>query len=231
MEASVRLLTTLVAIALAGPGLPLRAQSADALYAGRHCNQELERLRPVTVSDLVDSVGLTKALRDAADSTSPMTKVVLIYDAYGQLSEIKTAGTRSPGADADLEREVRTAAKAAPGMPDPYHFMATIVRLNRRDVIDMSPSPLTCPPRESSTSEAARLMRTGQRFPSPPPREAVVQLWLGSHGDVADAWILRSAGRPELDSLALTVVRVLQYTPPVFGSTPVAVLLQVPVRF
>ncbi|HEV2750811.1 MAG TPA: TonB family protein [Gemmatimonadales bacterium] len=181
------------------------------------------------MSDVVDSGGLTKALREAADSTSPITKVVLIYDAYGQLSKIKTAGTRSPSADADLERAVRAAAKPVTGMPD--DFMATIVRLNRRDVIDISPFPFTCPPSESSTSEAARLTRTSRRFPSPPPRDAVVQLWLGSKGDVADAWIIRSAGRPELDSLALTVVGALRYAPPVFGSTPVAILLQVPVHF
>ncbi len=226
-----RLLTTLygVAIALAGLGMPLWAQSADALYAGRHCDQELTKLRPVTVSDIVDSGRLTKALRDAADSTLLLTKVVLSYDAYGQLSKVKTAGTRSPAADADLEGEVRAAAKSVSGMPN--DFMVTIVRLNRRDVLDLSLFPFTCPPAESSTSEAARIMRASRQFPSPPPREALVQLWLGANGAVADAWIIRSAGRSELDSLALNVVRVLRYTPPVFGSTPVATLLQVPVRF
>jgi TonB family protein len=154
---------------------------------------------------------------------------VLIYDAYGQLSRIKTGGTRSPAADTSLEREVRAMAKPVTGMPN--DFMATIVRLNRRDVIDISPFPFTCPPRETSTPQATGIMREGRRFPSPPPRDAMVQLWLRSSGDVADAWIIQSAGRSELDSLALNVVRVLRYTPPVFGSTPVATLLQVPVRF
>ena len=217
------------AIALTCLGMPLRAQRADALYAGRSCNQELEKLRAVTITDVVDSSRLTTALREAADSASPITKVVLTYDAYGQLSKIKTAGTRSSAAAADLEREVRAATKPVAGVPD--DFMVTIVRLNRRDVIDMSPFPLTCPPSESSTSEAAGIMRASRRFPSAPPRDALVQLWLGSNGDVTDAWIIRSAGRPELDSLALKVVRALRYTPPVFGSTRVAILLQVPVRF
>jgi len=169
------------AIALTCLGMPLRAQSADALYAGRPCNQELEKLRAVTITDVVDSSRLTRALREAADSASPITKVVLSYDAYGQLSKIKTAGTRSSAAAADLEREVRAATKPVPGMPD--DFMMTIVRLNRRDVIDMSPFPLTCPPSESSTSEATGIMRTSRRFRSPPPRDALVQLWLGSNGD------------------------------------------------
>ena len=222
-----------VALALVGVATPLGAQRADPLYAGRTCNQELARLPAVTLSDVVDLGALTKALRDAADSTSPITKVVLLYDAYGQLSKITTDGTRSPAASADLERQVRAAAKPVTGLPMPsdYHFMATVVRLNRRDLIEMSPFPLTCPPSQSSTSEAAQLMRTSRRFPSPPPRDALVQLWLGSNGDVADAWIMHSAGRPELDSLALTVVRVMQYTPPVFGSTPVGILLRVPVHF
>src|SRR5207302_1440458 len=82
--------------ALAGVGVPLRAQSADALYAGRSCNQDFAKLRAVSVTDVVDSGALVTALREAADSASPITKVVLIYDAYGQLSKIKTAGTRSP---------------------------------------------------------------------------------------------------------------------------------------
>ena len=128
-------------------------------------------------------------------------------------------------------RAVRAAVKPPPGLPDPYHFFAKIVRLNRRDRIDISPSPLTCIPQESSTPEAARLIQTSRRYPSPSPREARVELWLGSDGAVVDAWIVRSAGRSELDSLALNVVRVLQYTPPVFGSMPAATLLQVPVRF
>jgi TonB family protein len=228
-----RLLTPLYTggLVLSWLGTPLGAQNADALYAGRHCNQELARLPAATLSDVVDSGRLTKALREAADSTLPITKVVFTYEAYGQLGMIKTAGTRSPAAEADLEREARAAAKPVTGLPDPYHFMATIVRLNRRDVIDISPSPLTCPPRESSTPEAERLLRTSHRFSSSPPRDAVVQLWLGSNGDVTDAWIVRSAGRPELDSLALAVVRVLRYSPPVFGSMPVATLLQVPVHF
>ncbi len=226
-----RLLTPLcrVAIALAGVSVPLHAQSADALYAGRSCNQDLAKLRAVAVSDVVDSAPLAAALREAADSASPITKVVLIYDAYGQLSRIKTGGTRSPAADTGLEREVRAIAKPVTGMPS--DFMATIVRLNRWDVIDISPFPFTCPPRESSTSQATGIMREGRRFPSPPPRDAMVQLWLRSSGDVADAWIVRSAGRRELDSLALTVVRALQYASPLVGTTPVATLLQVPVRF
>jgi TonB family protein len=231
MEAWMRLLTPLsgVTIALAGVGVPLRAQNADALFAGRHCDQTLAKLRAVAVSDVVDSGPLVAALRKAADSGSPITEVVLTYDAYGQLSRLKTGGIRSPAASADLEREVRAMAKPVTGMPNT--FMARIVRLNRRDVIDISPFPLTCPPNESSTPEAARIMRESRRFPSPPPRDAVVQVWLRSSGDVADAWIVRSAGRSELDSLALTVVRVLRYTPPLVGTTPVAISLQVPVHF
>ncbi len=217
-----------IAIALAGIGVPLCAQSADAIYAGRSCNQDFASLRAVAVSDVVDSSRLAAILREAADPGSAITEVVLIYDAYGQPSRIKTGGTRAP-ADSGLEREVRAMAKPVTGMPN--DFMATIVRLNRRDVIDISPFPFTCPPKESSTPQAASIMREGRRFPSPPPRDALVQLWLRSNGDVADAWIVRSAGRRELDSLALTVVRVLQYTPPVVGTTPVATLLQVPVHF
>ncbi len=220
-----------VTLALAAFGGPLGAQSADPVYAGRSCNQELARLPAVTVSDVVDSATVGKALREAADSTSAITAVMLTYDAYGQLSKINSTGTRSAVAAADLEREVRPAVNPAPGMPNPYRFTAKIVRLNRRDMIDISPSPLTCVPQESSTPEAARLMKTSRRYPSPPPREARVELWLGSDGAVLDAWIVRSAGRSELDSLALNVVRVLRYTPPVFGKTPVATLLQVPVRF
>jgi len=231
MEVWMRLLTPFcrVAVALAGVSVPLRAQSADALYAGRSCNQDFAKLRAVAVSDVADSGPLATALREAADSASPITKVVLIYDAYGDLSKIKTGGTRSPAADTGLQREVRAMAKPVTGMPN--DFMATIVRLNRRDVIDISPFPFTCPPGESSTPQATRIMRDGRRFPSPPPRDAMVQLWLRSSGEVADAWIVRSAGRRELDSLALTVVRVLRYSPPLVGTTPVATLLQVPVRF
>jgi TonB family protein len=231
MEAWMRLLTPLsgVAIALAGVGVPLRAQSADALYAGRTCNQDFAKLRAAALSDVVDSGPLVAALREAADSASPITKVVLIYDAYGELSRIKTGGTRSAAADADLERQVRAMAKPVTGMPN--NFMATIVRLNRRDAIDVSPFPFTCPPSESSTPQAARIMRESRRFPSPPPREAMVELWLRAGGDVADAWIVRSAGRRELDSLALTVVRVLRYAPPLVGTRPVATLLRVPVHF
>ena len=231
MEARMRLLTPLcgVATALVGVGVPLRAQSADALYAGRSCNQDFAKLRAVAVSDVVDSGPLVVALREAADSASPITKVVLIYDAYGQLSKIKTSGTRSPAADTVLEREVHAMAKPVLGMPN--DFMATIVRLNRRDVIDISPFPFTCNPREFSTPQAAQIMRESRRFPFPPPRDAVVQVWLRSSGDVADAWIVRSAGRRELDSLALRVVRVLRFTPPLVGTTPVATSLQVPVHF
>jgi TonB family protein len=181
------------------------------------------------VSDVVDSGPLVAALRESADSASPVTKVVLAYHSYGQLSTIKTGGTRSPAADTVLEREVRAMARPLTGMPN--DFMVTIVRLNRRDVIDISTFPFTCPPREFSTTQATRIMREGQRFPSAPPRDAVVGLWLRSNGDVADTWIVRSAGRRELDSLALTVVRVLRYTPPLVGTTPVAMLLQVPVHF
>src|SRR5689334_10363501 len=104
-----RLLTPFcrIAIALAGVSLPLRAQSVDALYAGRSCNQDFAKLRAVAVSDVADSGPLVAALRQAADSASPMTKVVLIYDAYGELNGVKTAGTRSPAADTGLERQVR----------------------------------------------------------------------------------------------------------------------------
>ena len=221
-----RLLSTLygVPLALAGVGTSLGAQSA-----GRPCNQELARLPAVTLSDVVDSGAVTEALRASADRTSPITKVVLLYDAYGQLSKITMDGTRSPAAEADLERQVRAAAKPVGlAMPSDYHFMATIVRLNRRDVIDISPFPLTCPPSQSMTSEAARLIRKGQGGPS---GDAIVQLWLNANGDVVDAWIKRSAGRSELDGLALRIVRVLRFTAPVFGSTSVATLLQVPVRF
>jgi len=226
-----RLLTPFcrVAVALAGVSVPLRAQSADALYAGRSCNQDFAKLHAVALSDVADSGSLAAALREAADSASPITKVVLIYDAYGDLSKIKTGGTRSPAADTGLQRGVRAMAKPVTGMPN--NFMATIVRLNRGDVIDISPFPFTCPPGESSTPQATGIMRDGRRFPSPPPRDAMVQLWLRSSGEVADAWIVRSAGRRELDSLALTVVRVLRYSPPLVGTTPVATLLQVPVRF
>jgi len=217
------------AMTLAGANVSLRAQSADALYAGRSCNQDFAKLHAVALSDVGDSGSVAAALREAADSSAPMTKVVLIYDAYGDLSKIKTGGTRSADADTVLERKVRAVAKPVLGMPN--DFMVTIARLNRRNVIDISPFPLTCPPRESSTSEAARIMRTSRRFPSPPPRDALVQLWLSANGDVVDAWILRSASRPELDTFALNVVRALRYTPPVFGSTPVAIMLQVPVRF
>ncbi len=215
-------------LALAGIGVPLRAQSADAIYAGRSCNQDYASLHAVALSDVGDSSRFAAVLREAADSASPLTKVVLIYDAYGELSRIKTGGTRA-SVDSGLEREVRAMAKPVTGMPN--DFMATIVRLNRRNVVDISLFPLTCPPKESSTPQAASIMREGRRFPSPPPREALVQLWLQSNGAVADAWIVRSAGRRELDSLALTVVRVLQYAPPVFGITPVGTLLQVPVHF
>jgi TonB family protein len=226
----VRLLTPPYALALAVTGVaPLRAQNPDAIYAGRTCNPDFARLRAVGVRDVVDSGRLAAALREAADSASPFTKVVLVYDGYGQLSKIKTGGTRAPAADTSLEREVRAIAKPVTGMPN--DFMATIVRLNRLDVIDISPFPFTCLPRQSSTPEADRIMREGRRFPSAPPRDAVVQFWLRSNGDVADAWILRSAGRRELDSLALSVVRALRYSPPIVGTTSVAMLLQAPVRF
>src|SRR6266480_2530851 len=177
---------------LAAVSVPLPAQNADALYAGRSCNQDFARLRAVGVTDVADSGPLVAALREAADSAAPLTKVVT-------------------------------------GMPN--RFMATIVRLNRRDMIDISSFPFTCPPGESSTPQAMRIAREGRRFPSPAPRDAMVQLWLRSSGEVADAWIVRSSGRRELDSLALEVVRVLRYTPPLVGTTPVATLLQVPVRF
>ncbi len=178
-----RLLTSScrVALALAGVGVPLRAQSADALYAGRSCNQDFAKLRAVSVRDVVDSGALVTALREAADSASPITKVVLSYDAYGQLSRIKTAGTRSPAADTSLERQLRTMAKPVTGMPS--NFMATIVRLNRRDLIDISPFPFTCPPMVSSTLQATRFIQEGQRVSSPPPRDAVVGLWLRSSGE------------------------------------------------
>ena len=226
-----RLLTSScrLALALAGVGVPLRAQSVDALYAGRSCNQDFAKLRAVSVTDVVDSGALVTALREAADSASPITKVVLIYDAYGQLSKIKTAGTRSPAADTSLERQLRTMAKPVTGMPG--NFMATIVRLNRRDLIDISPFPFTCPPMVSSTLQATRFIQEGQRVSSPPPRDAVVRLWLRSSGDVADAWIVRSARSWELDNLALRVIRALRYSPPLVGTTPVATVLQVPVQF
>src|SRR5439155_23560299 len=110
-------------------------------------------------------------------------------------------------------------------------FMDTIVRLNRRDMIDIWAFPFTCPPGESSTPQAMRIAREGRRFPSPAPRDAMVQLWLQSSGEVADAWIVRSSGRRELDSLALEVVRVLRYTPPLVGTKHVDKLLQVLVKF
>src|SRR6266571_2019907 len=167
MEAWMRLLTSScrVALALAGVGVPLRAQSADALYAGRSCNQDFAKLRAVSVRDVVDSGALVTALREAADSASP----------------IKTAGTRSPAADTSLERQLRTMAKPVTGMPS--NFMATIVRLNRRDLIDISPFPFTCPPMVSSTLQATRFIQEGQRVSSPPPRDAVVGLWLRSSGE------------------------------------------------
>ena len=214
---------------LAAGSVPLRAQNADALYAGRSCNQDFASLRAVGVTDVADSGPLVAALREAADSAAPLTKVVLLYDAYGDLRKVQTGGTRSPAADSGLERAVRSMTKAVTGMPN--RFMATIVRLNRRDMIDISSFPFTCPPGESSTPQAMRIAREGRRFPSPAPRDAMVQLWLRSSGEVADAWIVRSSGRRELDSLALEVVRVLRYTPPLVGTTPVATLLQVPVRF
>src|SRR5438874_12127475 len=131
MEVRMRLLTPFcrVAVALAGVSVPLRAQSADALYAGRSCNQDFAKLHAVALSDVADSGSLAAALREAADSASPITKVVLIYDAYGDLSNIKTGGTRSPAADTGLQRGVRAMAKPVTGMPN--NFMATIVRLNR----------------------------------------------------------------------------------------------------
>ena len=40
---------------LAAVSVPLPAQNADALYAGRSCNQDFARLRAVGVTDVADS--------------------------------------------------------------------------------------------------------------------------------------------------------------------------------
>src|SRR5256886_8508826 len=187
------MLGVVLVVGLAAVSVPLRAQNADALYAGRSCNQDFARLRAVGVSDVADSGPLVAALREAADSAAPLTKVVLLYDAYGQLSRVKTGGTRSPAADTGLERAVRSMTKPVTGMPN--DFMATIVRLNRRDIIDISPFPLTCPPGASWTPQAMRIAREGRRFPPPAPRRALGQLRVRSSGEGPDASLIRTSGR------------------------------------
>src|SRR2546430_7915154 len=201
------MLGVVLVVGLAAVSVPLRAQNADALYAGRSCNQDFARLRAVGVSDVADSGPLVAALREAADSAAPLTKVVLLYDAYGQLSRVKTGGTRSPAADTGLERAVRAKAKPVTGMPN--DFMATIVRLNRRDIIDISPFPSTCPPGVSSTPQATRIVREGRRFPSPAPPEAMVVRWVRSGGGVGEAWSVPGARLAAGHGFALRGGRVL----------------------
>src|SRR5256884_5446529 len=187
-------LGVLLVAGLAGVVVPARAQDADGLSAGRSWNQDFARLGAVGVTDVTDSGPLVAALREAADSAAPLTKVVLLYDAYGDLRKVQTGGTRSPAADSGLERAVRSMTKPVTGMPN--DFMATIVRLNRRDIIDISPFPLTCPPGVSWTPQAMRIAREGRRFPSPAPRVGMVQPRVRSSGAVADPTSVLRTARP-----------------------------------
>jgi len=209
-------------------GTQVAAQATDTLYAGRHCDHSLLTLRAVTLSDVADSTLLINGLSAAADTTAAISRMSFSYDASGQVAKIGSDGIRHD-AQEQLERDVRAAAKPVPGMPK--DFSVSIVLLNRRHVVGLSPSPVTCPPDESSTAQAAQVMRQGRHSPSPAPRHALVGVWLGASGRVEDAWLVQSAGRRELDSLALVVVRVLQYKPALVGATPVGTLLEIPVRF
>jgi TonB family protein len=212
------------------------AQTLDSLPSNRHCKPHTDA-RWVTFAEIGDTVALTAALREAADTGEAITYVTVDYGQDGRATEVHPAGARSHGAATQLESEFRTHLLQFSSLPK--HFKVMVARLNATDHVALLPLLFTCPPERGTTPKAdsilqeiGRLYNAGTLNPQGLPLETTLTgIWLDASGDIRAIWIERSSGDYFLDKKALDVVQAIHFSPPLIGSSTAPAILFMPVQF
>ena len=211
------------------------AQAQDSLFAGRHCKSPKDTDRWVALGEIGDTAALFRALREAADSDEAVTATNISYKEDGRIAAVHVRGARSHQAAKDLETAFR--AHLADLGTLPKHFSLQVARLNALDHVDLFPGLATCGPEREATPavdsilrligreyESGRLNLRRQRL-----EMAMVGIWLEASGEVRAIWLQQSSGDYMLDSLALQLVQVARFRPPLVGRRAAPAWLQLPV--
>ncbi len=209
------------------------AQATDSVPTTRHCTPHNLNTRWVTFGEIGDTVALTSALREAADTGEAVTSVDVEYQDDGRIERLHIRGARSHRAAKDLETAFRAHLSQLGALPK--HFALAVARLNATDHFDILPGLLTCVPEELGGAQAASVLShvidtLRQRF-EVSNLSALIGVWLEASGDVRAIWIERSSGDYAFDQLALQVTQVCHFLPPLVGSRPAPAVLVLPVTY
>ena len=209
----------------------LHSQSPDPSLAQRRCNKRLADLRMPLLNDLGDSAHIVEILSRGGNPRTPMTWVKLRFGKDGSLRNIDVQKAASSKARDDIRDSLRSFVH--PIGPSPVDFTLHLLRFNETGQIRVLTETTTCPPEAHSTAEMQNLIsRIRQQAPETNVHRVVVVLFvLEANGRVADAWVEFSGGSPQVDELAVDVLRAQRFEPAIVGHTAVAALVRQSVKF
>ena len=209
----------------------LRAQSDDSVYSGRRCNKRLRELRMPLLAELGDSVHLADLLSRGADPRASITSVQFTFGKDGALRRVEVRDAQSSAAGTLIKDSMR--AVVTPQSAYPRDFRVYLVRFNSTGQLRLLAETATCEPENHLTAAARALIEEIHRTAPATHvhRGAVVRFVLEADGQVSDAWLEVRTGYTQVDSLAMEIFHLLRFDPAIVGRTPVAALVQQPLKF